>query len=404
MVKIMKFRVNVEKLILYFILIPFLYPRGFQEYFSWYKSFFTFWLVLAIAVFLLKSFVIYSQNQIYVKKCTVFMLLYFFVLLIVTVLSQGTITQGLQKIFIAPILCVICSVYLKKDPKIFIECVGELLLLDFILNISVFNPVFWGDYFNVNKHMIFLGHVQVASQLGVLGIFDSGLLFYSQEKFKSKSLLLFSIITMLMSKTAASYVSLFIIIFFIMIIVLQKRRTFLFLKPFQFFIFFVLLNGIIIELANIFSTGEFAIFLTKITSGRTIIWREASKMISNHWLDGYGAYGAQIHVFWSQWTGNQSGMNYAHNEIIQVLLDGGILLLLSFLIFMYSYIKNIRKVNNLMLRYCSYVILTALCIIMLFESVTEYYYSFIIISFCAYLPEIETSITKGRNIWEWYQK
>ena len=46
----MEIKLTIKKydILLYLILIPFLYPRGFQEYIGTYKMFFTGWLYLAI--------------------------------------------------------------------------------------------------------------------------------------------------------------------------------------------------------------------------------------------------------------------------------------------------------------------------------------------------------------------
>ena len=41
-------KIKVYELIMYLIMVPFLYPRGFAEYSSVYKNFFTAWLYLSM--------------------------------------------------------------------------------------------------------------------------------------------------------------------------------------------------------------------------------------------------------------------------------------------------------------------------------------------------------------------
>lgn len=96
-------------------------------------------------------------------------------------------------------------------------------------------------------------------------------------------------------------------------------------------------------------------------------------------------------------------MNYAHNEMLQRLLDGGIILTVLFILLLYAYTKNIRKAHNKQMIYWASAMLLIILVIMLFESVTEYYYYFILLSLMAYLPEIELMTQKrmashGNNI------
>ena len=88
----------------------------------------------------------------------------------------------------------------------------------------VFNQWFFKSYFLVDNHIIFIGHVQIASELGTLGI----LIAYAESKVNSSKfngilLLALSIITMLYSKTSASYLVLSILI----IAWIFKKNTFI---------------------------------------------------------------------------------------------------------------------------------------------------------------------------------
>ena len=106
----------------------------------------------------------------------------------------------------------------------------------------------------------------------------------------------------------------------------------------------------------------------------------ASQIIAKPFI-GYGIYGTLIHTFWMEWT-NSSGMNYAHNEVLQQLLDGGILLLINYVIFNVALLrKKKNEGNDTFLMYWTNILLVLFLIDGFVESVTEYnyYYIFIIL-------------------------
>lgn len=404
MEKKLKIRINSYESFLYLILVPFLYPRGFQEYFSAYKIFFTSWLYIAIVLVLMMFIYSIARQKVSYKKCVWFMLLYFLVFIVITFAVQGGIKEGLQKLFMAPTFCLLCAMCLQHHSEKFIRCVGNILNFNFMLNITVFNPLLWNQFFYSDSNIIFLGHIQVAAQLGVLGVLISYVLYKIDEKKKSRLLLILSLVTMIMSGTSASYMAVvFIIIFYLLSKRLKFVKNILF-RPGIAILTFLVVNLLIWYSLSYFTSEIVDVSMTTITSGRTFIWRQVFKLMEGHWLIGYGAYGVLIKVFWSQWTINPKGMNYAHNELLQRLLDGGIILLLLFLLMLYMYVKNINKTPNLRLNYWSYVVLVIMMMIMIFESVTEYYYFFALLSMLAYLPEIEKMIERKNRRYGTYIK
>lgn len=394
----LRIKVSQYEFLLYLILVPFLCPKGFMEFSQKYRLFFTIWLycamVLILTMFLSKVF---CQKMRY-KHCILIMILYYLTFILITFLVQGSITEGTQKMFAAPALCLLCAMCLKNKPAIFIKCVGDILIVNFFLNISVFSPLFWNEYFDVGKHIIFLGHVQVASQFGILGVFISYLLKLDEQKKKASCLLTLSIITMLASGTAASFIAVGLLLFFYVFRKELITANNTFFKTGMIITVFVGLNLMCAFLLEVVKYGTLNSIFTAVTNGRTFIWREGLNLMNGHWLWGYGAYGVQIKVFWSP-----EGMNYAHNEMLQRLLDGGIILTVLFILLLYAYTKNIRKAHNKQMIYWASAMLLIILVIMLFESVTEYYYYFILLSLMAYLPEIELMTQKrmashGNNI------
>lgn len=390
----LKIKYNAYDNFLYLILIPFLYPRGFQEYFSLYKLFFTTWLYLAMVLIIGMFFYHVIRLHKSYKICVWTMLAYYVAFITITLIMQGGISEGLQKLFMAPALCLFCAMCLQNKINNFVRCVSNLLLLNFALNLTVFNPLLWNNFFNVDGHIIFIGHVQVASQLGILGLFIAYVLYRQNEVKKSKWLVCLSYLTMLISETAASYVALIIITLGYLLLKFNKK-----LKNNRniskiLLLGFIGMNILFLYILRVYSSGLVSTAITAATSGRTYVWREALALMNDHWVFGYGVYGVLIKVFWSAWSSNPGGMNYAHNELLQRLLDGGLVLMLLFLIMLLTYISGISKAKDSRIKYYANICLLSLLVIMLFESVTEYYYFFIVLSMFAYLPEITNSFVK----------
>ena len=98
-------------------------------------------------------------------------------------------------------------------------------------------------------------------------------------------------------------------------------------------------------------------------------------MFFDSWLLGYGAYGVNIVPFWEI---GKDGFNYAHNDLLQHLLDGGIVLSLIFYIIIYKQLNQLSFIKDEKVKNVMYSITFLFFIIMLVESSTEYYYYFIL--------------------------
>lgn len=122
-------------------------------------------------------------------------------------------------------------------------------------------------------------------------------------------------------------------------------------------------------------------------NGRNYVWKEGMRLFSERKLFGYGVHGVLIKVFWSRWTGDGEGMNYAHNQMVQVLLDGGIVLFICFLAMLRYYIYPLKYVEKSDAAFAK-VCLIAVFVVMVVESTFEYYYIIFFLSLVAYLPEI----------------
>ena len=77
-----------------------------------------------------------------------------------------------------------------------------------------------------------------------------------------------------------------------------------------------------------------------------------------------------------------------HNQILQVLIDGGFILLIPFISFLYFAFEKINRITDNKDRFWLSSFIMILLIIMTFESTMEYFYVFYIVCIFAYLPVI----------------
>ena len=81
-------------------------------------------------------------------------------------------------------------------------------------------------------------------------------------------------------------------------------------------------------------------------NGRGFIWEKAIESFLKSPIWGYGVHGTLIQVFWSKWSGDGSGMNYMHNQLLQVANDGGLILLVLYVLMIYAVMDSIDKIPN----------------------------------------------------------
>ena len=121
-------------------------------------------------------------------------------------------------------------------------------------------------------------------------------------------------------------------------------------------------------------------------SGRQFVWQNALLNIKKQPVFGYGIDGVLLHTFWSEWSGG--GFNYAHNQIMQNLLDGGLVLTISFWGMIFTFIKQIKKVTERKYRVLFNSSVIALLFVMIFDSTTLYSYMYIILAIIYVVPSL----------------
>lgn len=382
-------RLKYKNIILIFLLIPFLCPRGFLEYFSFYKLFFSAWLYLSVGIiYMVVIAKILTLKKIKANNFVSAMILYFSIIVIITFLVRQSFSGALQKLFATPALCILSVYYLKKNPSQIIKYTNNILIIIFTLNSTIFSPLVWPTYFRpTTNHILFIGHVQTAVQIGMLAILTAYIEYevYNGKKRKYVLLMILSCITMLMSFTSAAYIALILLLLFKILssfkiygpIALEGRFYLYLYLFFNFILFFIIYAGK--------SSLEIAGFSL---NGRGFIWAKAIESFFKSPIYGYGANGVLIKVFWSYWVGDGQGMNYMHNQILQILNDGGIILFVAFIYMLYIAMSTIDKLKDRKIRFHVSTFIAIILIVMTFESVMEYFYFSYILCIVAYLPRL----------------
>lgn len=372
-------KLTLSTVLYIFILIPFLHPKGLGEVFNAYSIFFKTWTYLAaLAVLFMLSCISYSQNHFPIIKQhdeSIGLIAYHISLLLVTILTQHKISEGIQKIFVYPIICLFFYMLFDRFKEKAYGLICNYLIILFTINVTVLNPHIFFQLF-MKKHISFLGHIQVTAQFCIIALLVAYLdLKHSVYKRRGYLLICLTIISLLTSDALTGYVTLAI---FIMGVVVNKRnkiKRIISAKPIKYFVvlgiisFILLYSSIYLKLFQ-----QTSIDLT--FSGRVFIWIEAWQLIKQRLWFGYGAYGVLIQPFWSRYS-NSNGMNYAHNEVLQLLIDGGLFLFLIFIVLLTMYMIRISKIYDKNIKYWISLLLLNFLLIGMFESITENVYFFI---------------------------
>ncbi|MEG0826215.1 MAG: O-antigen ligase family protein [Erysipelotrichaceae bacterium] len=149
-----------------------------------------------------------------------------------------------------------------------------------------------------------------------------------------------------------------------------------------FILFFSLLINVPAQISSSFKVEEYTKFekiVNDMSTSRYSIWKESSALILKNPLFGYGVGSlneAAIDMFGeSSIIAERNYMN-AHNFIIQILLDGGIVALLIFTYLLYKVLKRLILYITInqdeYINMISYVIILSVCISLLDYGIVDY--------------------------------
>lgn len=380
-------KISKQDLLYYIVLIPFLHPRGFDEVSLLYKRFFTLWLYVSMLVILWNVVSTVNIRKIGVSKKGTGIAAYFLLVVLITVFSRKSLSSGLQNMFSFPMITLFLILNLQRDAIRLIKVLANILILNLFLSITVFHP-----FFSKLFHLTFLGHVQVVSQVGLLAVFSACILFMTSKKYKRKAmvLLILSGVTMFTTDADSAVLACIIVLCAGIAYKWKLYGALCFNSVFYIVLFFCFSAFVIYGAVSGLFQQKLSFIPTDLTfSGRNAIWEGALQLFRQRPVFGYGVDGVLIKVYWGK------EMNYAHNQIMQILLDGGIVLSVAFWGMLCSFAMYINRVKQRRYKVLANSVLIAYLFVMIFDSTTLYCYMFVFLSMATCLPQIEKFSQRG---------
>lgn len=378
----------------FFVLFAFLFPRGFSEHSEFYKLMDAFILWCSVLLILVKE-AKKILNKSKINNISIFFIVAYFVFAIIdTIIVRRDLTSGLQQLFAVPVFCIFFVLNINTHARQILDTTISVFILFLSLNLIITPIVFKTNLFitpsivNNEFLLIFLGHVQLVSQYCLAAILASFLYYitYQDKKTKIKYLIIIALFTMLTTDADSAVYSAFIIIFSF-IAYKFRFNWFISLQCNKYVIALFLLNLAVIYLTavnkNLIPSLDF--------SGRQFVWKSAIDTIVDHPIFGYGVDGVLLYTFWTEWLGR--GFNYAHNQILQNMLDGGILLTILFWGMLSSFISKIDKVKSKSYRIIGNTSVIILLFLMIFDSTTLYMYMYITLILIYKIPKLYSEST-----------
>lgn len=381
-----------SELYIYAVIFAILCPRGPIELSSAYKYVFTLFTWGIVALIWLRFFMRFPVNKHTVNKEYLPAVLYFVFAIIISLAVKRSVSGGLQQLFAYPTFFLFICEEMRRNSKTVIKAFAGiltvLLAMNFPLTLIIFRRVLY--------HITFLGHVQMISQFGVLAIFIAVIGFMSDVLSRRKACLFAALtfLNMMTTDASSAVLSAVIIVAVLIVYIFKLYNLFCFKSQIYVGIMVAFSFFIIVAACKSWLVGMVPDYTF---SGRSYIWREVFQRFSESPIYGYGIEGILIKPFW---VGPNGGFNYAHNQIMQNILDGGVILFTLFWAMILSLAQSINKMKNKILVIVSNAALICTLFMMVFDSVSLYCYSYVlfaIIMNSEFLFDSETKSLKKLN-------
>lgn len=368
-------RLTITQASIYLILFPYLYPRGFAELYDSYKAFFTAWLYLAMVLALAYLFVRASRTQLSLTIQRIAASSFFVSNIIVTAIVQGGFSEGLQTLFAWPVLCLWLTIAFSNNHTFILNAIHNIQILDLIMQLIIYML----GTFSSTIHLTYLGHVQLIGQVCLFSLLVGFLSLITRSVGKLKSIMLI-VLSLIVCFIADADSAKLVLVLTIVAFMLKGAGLSSFFRRHLVFLLIGLfaLSVVVIGLST--NRSDF-LGVDWSLSGRNFIWDEALGLIRDSPLLGYGVMGVEMTLFWG------GVMNYAHNQLLQCMLDGGLIVTVLFIVMMISYAKLASNISHPDIRYCFGCALIILMLLMIFDSVSWYPFVYMILSLISYYSQ-----------------
>lgn len=355
----------------YLVLTPLLAPRGLNFVVPLYKQSMAAWSAVVL-LYIVVRLLLRLRSDRKVPSFLIAPLVYFVLAVAVTLFSEKGISRGLQELFLFPVVFVFVATLYDVEFKRYVKSAAVLLSVLFAGQL-----LFWVAGLGISFHVTFLGHIQVFSQYGLLAFFLGALLLFKYGQCRVLSITLFVLTAICMSIVDADS-SRFSLVIVIAVIGLLKLFPMLLALDFRLIVAVAILFSILLMYFTVSGCGPLAAMGLKLDfNGRLYVWESAYEIFLRSPMFGYGIGNPVIVTFWS------AGMDYAHNQIMQCLVDGGVVLFSAMVWWLLTIGECVNKICDEFIHAASVAVLCALLFVMVFDAFTLYGYVFVLLALIA---------------------
>lgn len=259
-----------------------------------------------------------------ISRFIILLVMFYIVKAISTIINSGTILAVFSEAYPIIAICLLIEIYLKKDSMRFVEAFTDALFLLVLANFIaiLISP----DGYSETKRLVFFLDVRnhIAPIFILLYVLMS--LRNIKKTTRLRTLQLFSVlaictIMIFHAGSGSNIIAWTVILGFNLFPYLSKKLTFLNIKTYSIIYAFVFVTVVFFNIQEIFADQLFYLLGKNVTfSGRVELWNTAVEMIKEKPLLGHGMSGEYNII------PTLSGvMLSAHNQFIQLAVEGGII-------------------------------------------------------------------------------
>lgn len=339
-------RIFTKPWVLILLFLPFFKPESFAYLPVPFPQIDTLLTLAKAVIFVLAALLYLADKKIspFMVSIGVFNLIY----LVSTLINHGNLKTALVTIVSTAGVCLLAELAIRFSFSTFLKSVFFLLSAFLILHLlsQLIFPngmakipyYYYACYFlNIDNQMapfLFL-------EMLVTILYSE--FFYQRITWPAVGMLAVTSIILLKSWSASALVGWFV--FFVFLIFFYRRKYGRFIQFLTVSIAYVVIffSIVVLRLQNLFSFIIVDILHKDLTlTHRTEFWDYAFTKISQNWLYGLGEAVEKGHV----WSSYYSLFYNGHNIILELLLDGGIILLAAFLVTLFLCGRKVHSVRR----------------------------------------------------------
>lgn len=333
-----------RKSFLIFLILPFLKPISIQyiSTLSIVDKIFDIWKIISIGIILFFYII-----RLKITKTMILIILLEFTILLSSIINRVDVFKPLTNLLTIVGFSMLVELSIKQGIKNLIDCIlmisGPMFLINFLLTICYPNGLTFADlYMNNALNPLYFLTLDNGFSKWILPFLSLIFIRYSNgdriNKFIKSFYWILGLITIIIIDSASS---IFIyILFTVSVYIFEKIRgikipiTSISIGYIVSFIVIIILgwgNRIIGIVTNLLGRSP-------TLTGRTELWKMSIDIIKKKPILGYGYTSGNIKI----WGGYFS----SHNQILELLIHGGIITLIILILLMIRTLKKIRKYNS----------------------------------------------------------